>query len=106
MLQNGKKCTNVCGKGRRALCPHSIPVCVCVCGGGGVINTPSTLKSWQVCQSEQQTIAIFQFRIRECIRFVVVAFRSEEEVLWRRGPSLTYFCAALDPPLGGSSRKA
>ena len=27
------------------------------------------------------TIAIFQFRIRGCIRFVAVAFRSEEEVL-------------------------
>ena len=34
------------------------------------------------------TIAIFQFRIRGCIRFVAVAFRSEEEVLWRKGPSL------------------
>ena len=56
-------------------------------------------------QSEQQTITIFQFRIRGCIRFVAVAFRSEEG-FWRRGPSLTYFCAALDPPLGGSGRKA
>ena len=36
------------------------------------------------------TMAIFQFRIRGCIQFVAVAFRSEEEVLWRKGPSLTY----------------
>ena len=35
------------------------------------------------------TMAIFQFRIRGCIRFLAVAFRSEEEVLWRKGPSLT-----------------
>ena len=56
------------------------------------------------------TIAIFQFRIRGCIRFVAVAFRSEEEVLWRRNPSLTYFWQIapppLDPPLGGVCRKA
>ena len=56
------------------------------------------------------TIAIFQFRIRGCIRFVAVAFRSEEEVLWRRNPSLTYFwqiaAPPLDPPLGGVCRKA
>ena len=44
-------------------------------------------------------IAIFQFRIRECIQFVAVAFRSEEEVLWRN-------CPALNPPLGGVCRKA
>ena len=36
------------------------------------------------------TMAIFQFRIVGCIRFVAVAFRSEEEVLSRKGPSLTY----------------
>ena len=30
---------------------------------------------------------------------------SEEEVSWRRGPPVTYFCPALDPPLGGSGRK-
>ena len=57
------------------------------------------------------TIAIFQFRIRGCIRFVAGAFRSEEEVLWRRNSSLTYFLAnclppPLDPPLGGVFRKA
>ena len=54
------------------------------------------------------TIAIFQFRIQGCIPFVNVAFRSEEEVLWRRNPSLTYFwqIAPLDPPLGGVCRKA
>ena len=42
------------------------------------------------------TIAIFQFRIRGCIRFVAVAFRSE--VLWRRNPSLTYFWQIAPPP--------
>ena len=56
------------------------------------------------------TIAIFQFRIQGCIRFVAVAFRSEEEVLWRRKPSLTYFWLIapppLDPPQGGVCRKA
>ena len=40
-----------------------------------------------------------------CIQFVAVALRSEEEVSWRRGPPLTYFGPALDPPLGGSGRK-
>ena len=39
------------------------------------------------------------------IRFVAVAFRSEEEVSWRRGPPVTYFGPALDSPLGGSGRK-
>ena len=34
-------------------------------------------KLWN--QSEQQTITIFQFRIRGCIRFVAVAFQSEEQ---------------------------
>ena len=55
------------------------------------------------------TIAIFQFRIWGCTRFVAVAFRSEEEVLWRSNPSLTYFwqiAPPLDPPLGGVCRKA
>ena len=55
------------------------------------------------------TIAIFQFRIPGFIRFVAVAFRSEDEVLWRRNPSLTYFwqiAPPLDPPLGGVCRKA
>ena len=42
------------------------------------------------------TIAIFQFKIRGCIRFVAVAFRSEEEVLWRKGPSLTYLMHLLN----------
>ena len=43
------------------------------------------------------TIAIFQFRIWGCIQFVAVAFRSEEEVLWRRNPSLTYFWQIAPP---------
>ena len=35
------------------------------------------------------------------IRFVAVAFRSEEKVFWRRAPPpLDLFCLALDPPLG------
>ena len=40
-----------------------------------------------------------------CIPIDAVAFRSEEEVSWRRGPPVTYFCPALDPPLGGSGKK-
>ena len=39
------------------------------------------------------------------IRFVAVAFQSEEKVCWRRGPRVTYFGPALDPPLGGSGWK-
>ena len=39
-----------------------------------------------------------------CIRFVVVAFQSEEEVRWRRGPPWP-FLPALDPPLDKSGRK-
>ena len=35
------------------------------------------------------------------IQFVAAAFHSEGEVLWRRGPSLTYYGPALDLPLGG-----
>ena len=44
------------------------------------------------------TILIFQFRIQRCIciRFVAVAFRSEEEVLWRKGPRIDLFNA---PPV-------
>ena len=35
------------------------------------------------------------------IRFVAVAFRSEEKVFWRRGPPpVDLFCLALVPPLG------
>ena len=41
------------------------------------------------------TIAIFQFSIRGCIRFVAVALRSEEEVLLRKDPSLTYLMRHL-----------
>ena len=33
------------------------------------------------------------------IRFVAVAFRSEEKVFWRRGHPRDLFCLALDPPL-------
>ena len=40
-----------------------------------------------------------------CIRFVAVAFQSEEEVCWRRGPQVTYFGPALDPPMGRSGQK-
>ena len=34
-----------------------------------------------------------------CIQFVAAAFHSEGEVLWRKGPSLTYNGPALDLPL-------
>ena len=37
---------------------------------------------------------------------VAVAFRSEEEVFLKRDASLTYFCAALNPPLDRSGQKA
>ena len=40
-----------------------------------------------------------------CIRFVALAFQSVAEVCWRRGPRVTYFGPALDPPLDGSGRK-
>ena len=40
-----------------------------------------------------------------CIRYVTVAFRSEEEVLWRKDPSLTKYGPVLDPPLGGFGPK-
>ena len=45
---------------------------------------------------------------KQAMRFWVfggVAICSEEEVCQRRGPSATYFCPALDPPLGGSDWK-
>ena len=59
-----------------------------------------------ICEISPNSKQFRYFRIRGCIQFVAVAFRSEEENFWRRGPSLTYFCAALDPSLGGSGRKA
>ena len=37
--------------------------------------------------------------------FVAAAFHSEGEVLWRRGPLLTYYGHALDLPLGGFGPK-
>ena len=40
-----------------------------------------------------------------CIQFAAAAFHSEGEVLWRRGPSLTYYGPALDLPLGGFGPK-
>ena len=41
-----------------------------------------------------------------CYAFgLLLYFRSEEEVCWRRGPPVTYIGPALDPPLGGSGRK-
>ena len=43
-------------------------------------------------------------RLLLCIRFVAEAFWSEE-VLWRRGPPVTYFCPARDPPLAISGLK-
>ena len=36
---------------------------------------------------------------------LTVAFRSEEEVLGRKGPSLTYYGSALDLPLGRFGQK-
>ena len=39
------------------------------------------------------------------IRFIAVAFQSKTEVRCRRGPPVTYFGPALDPPLDGSGRK-
>ena len=36
---------------------------------------------------------------------VAAAFQFEGEVLWRRGPSLTYYGPALDLPLGGFFQK-
>ena len=53
----------------------------------------------------QQHFFPHAFRSLLCIWFVAVAIRSEEEVCQRRGPSVTYFCPILDPPLGGSGRK-
>ena len=38
------------------------------------------------------------------MQFIAAAFHSEG-VLWRRGPSLTYYDLALDLPLGGLGPK-
>ena len=56
-------------------------------------------------ESKILTFFLHAFRSLLCIRFVAVAFLSEEAVPWWRDPSLTYFCPALDPPLGGVCRK-
>ena len=40
---------------------------------------------------EMQIFFPYAFRSLPYIRFIAVAFQSEEEVLWRRNPSLTYF---------------
>ena len=59
------------------------------------------------CKRSCQKECIFNSGYEDAFSLLLLlnAFRSEEEVLWRRGPSLTYFCAALDPPQDGSGRK-
>ena len=50
---------------------------------------------------KQQHFITHASRSLPWIRFVAVAFRSQEEVFWRRGPPpVTYFSLALDLPLG------
>ena len=44
-------------------------------------------------------------RLLLCIRFVAVAFQSEEEVHWRRGPPVTYFGPTLDQPRADLAEK-
>ena len=46
------------------------------------------------------------FRSLLCIRFVTVAFQSEEAVLWRRNPSLTYFAQPWIHPWAGFAEKS
>ena len=60
-------------------------------------------KSKKTSKTRQQFEYFFLYASKSllCIRFVAVAFRSEEEVLWRRELPGTYFGPALDPPLGG-----
>ena len=58
-------------------------------------------KSTLILETTNQPIFPHVSRSLLCIRFVAV----EEEDSWRRGPPVTYFCPALDPPLGGSGRK-
>ena len=75
------------------------------------------IHSWELCvmQSFKEVIAEganvgYQHYFQhvsgslQLIRFVSVGFRSEDEVS-EEGHPVTYFCPALDPPLGGSGRK-
>ena len=39
------------------------------------------------------------------MQFVAVAFKSEKKVVEEGDPPVTYFCPALDLPLGGYGRK-
>ena len=54
-------------------------------------------QSIQMCGSHEYS----QMLVDDCYAFLIVAlaFHSEGEVLWRRGPSLTYYGPALDLPL-------
>ena len=41
-----------------------------------------------------------------CYAFSLLLYSSSlKKILWRRGPSLTYYGPALDPPLGGFGPK-
>ena len=65
------------------------------------LSTSESMTAIFVKSVRTATIAIYQFRIRGCIRFVAVTFWSEvseEEILWRRNPSLTYFWQIAPPP--------
>ena len=64
-------------------------------------------KSTKTSKSRQKLQHFFRYASRSllCIRYVAVAFRSEKRTLYKKGNPVTYFCPALDPPLGGSVRK-
>ena len=61
-------------------------------------------KSKKMAKTRQKWNQKYQYYIPHastsllCIRFVFVAFQSEEEVRWRRGPPVTYFCPAWIRP--------
>ena len=75
-----------------------------------MIKSKKTSKTRQIfdfrLEPKITTLLSICFRSLPCIGFIAVAFQSEEDVLWRRDPSLTYFCPALDPPLSRVCRKA
>ena len=66
-----------------------------------VKKTPETRQNFGL--KPNITTLLFPYASRSLLsnRFVAVTFRSEEDVLFRRGPSVKYFCSALDQSLSG-----
>ena len=71
--------------------------------------TPGPVPLWDLHVSNVETNLSWACLVSGPLNFehpsvLLFCFQSEEAVLWRRAPSLTYLCHILDPPLGGVCR--